>query len=72
MYISCWGDGKTFKKQEKKEEILYLVQSPLKLIDGQVDGWVMVEQRMDTGERMDLGVGEWMDEWMDLGWTDVA
>ena len=53
MYISCWGDGKTFKKQEKKEELLYLVQSPLKLIDGQVDGWVMVEQRMDTGERMD-------------------
>jgi len=53
VYISCWGDGKTFNTQEKKEEILYLVQSPLKLIGGQVDGWVMVEQRMDTGERMD-------------------
>ena len=24
MYISCWGDGKTFNTQEKKEEILYL------------------------------------------------
>lgn len=66
VYISCWGDGKTFRTHEKKEEILYLVQSPLKLIGEKVDGWMMLDQRMDTGQRMDWegGGSGWMNGWI--------
>lgn len=46
---------------------------------GKVDGWMMVDQQMDTGERMDWWVGggmdsmgPWMDRWMGPGWTDVG
>ena len=33
----------------------------VKLIGGKVDGWMMVDEQMDTGERMDWWVGGGMD-----------